>query len=64
MPRTVNEALLQGKRNRNNKVREFFRKLTSENKSVEYTLGECVKEFGMSESTILKIIKRHGCYQD
>jgi len=64
MPKILDPRILEGRRNRNRKVRKMFEDMTQDHRTLEYTLSCIVAEFGLSESTIIKIIKENGPYAD
>ena len=63
MPKIIDPAILQGKHNRNERIRKRFHKFMDDHITVEYALSQIVLEEGLSESTITKIIKEYGSYK-
>ena len=63
MPKIIDPAILQGKQNRNERIRKTFKKFMDEHRDVAWSLDQIVLQEGLSESTITKIIKEYGCYK-
>ena len=64
MPIILNADIIEGRKNRNRKIRKMFNNMADEHLTTEYILGRIVFEFGLSETTIIKIIKEKGRYAD
>lgn len=62
MPKILDKRILEGRRNRNAKIRKMFNDMAADHRTTEYILSEIIKEFGLSEQTIIKIIKQTGTY--
>lgn len=64
MPRTIDERVLEGKRNRNNEIRKHFEKRWGDGLRYEIIESEIIMKWGLSASTINKIMKGYGNYSD
>ena len=62
MPRILDPRILEGRKNRNSKIRKMFNDMASDHRTTEYILKCIVQEFGLGEATIIKIIKEKGLY--
>ena len=62
MPVIKDLRILEGRKNRNRKIRKMFDDMTYDHRTLEYTIECIIKEFGLSEGTIYKIIKKEGYY--
>ena len=58
MPRIKDNRVIEGKKNRNNKIRKYFEKRWNEGFRYEVIEEEVIKEFGVSVSTITRILKQ------
>ena len=62
MPRILDQRIIEGRKNRNTKIRRMFKDMADDHRTTEYILECIVHEFGLSEHTIIKIIKQEGTY--
>ncbi len=62
MPRITPEVQ-EYKKCRDAAIRKRFETFMKDHRSVEYALGELAKQYGLAESTIMKIIKEYGNYK-
>ncbi|MEI6898664.1 MAG: hypothetical protein WCL00_02205 [Bacteroidota bacterium] len=62
MPIIRDPRIIEGRKNRNREIRKMFEDMTQDHRTLEYTLECIIKKFGLSEGTIIKIIKKEGCY--
>ena len=62
MPRVTDERVLRGKINRNNDIRKYFEKRFNEGLRYDVIEEEIILKWGVSNSTINKIIKGYGIY--
>jgi hypothetical protein len=63
MPKITDPKVREGKINRNNLIREQFESLINDGRTVDYILDKLKFRFGLSESTIMQIIKEYGSYK-
>ena len=62
MPRILDLRIIEGRKNRDQKIRKMFNCMADDHRTTEYILSCIVKEFGLSEGTIVKIIKEQPPY--
>ena len=62
MPRILDQRIIEGRKNRNQKIRKMFNNMADDHRTTEYILACIVNEFGLSEATIIKIIKEQAPY--
>ena len=62
MPRILDPRIIEGRKNRNQKIRKMFNTMADDHRTTEYILECIVREFGLSEATIIMIIKEQGPY--
>lgn len=63
MPKITDERVLIGKQNRNNDIREYFSKRWGAGLRYEVIEEEIILKWGVSPSTINKIMKGYGSYK-
>jgi len=64
MPKKIkDDRIRQGRQNRNEKIRKYFAKRFNEGYRYEVIEEEIILEWGLSTSTIYKILKGYGDYQ-
>lgn len=65
MPRkTKDQRVIDGKKNRNRRIRKRFAALWNDGKRIECIMDILISETGLSESTITQIVKNYGHYND
>jgi Mor family transcriptional regulator len=65
MTRVKDNRVKFGKANRNKEIRKCFSKRWGEDGiRWEIVMSEMILKYGLSESTIYQIVKRHGYYKD
>jgi hypothetical protein len=62
--RNKDNRLIQGKKNRNNDIRNYFEKRYNEGIRYELIEEEIMLKWGLASSTIYQIIKNYGFYKD
>jgi len=62
MPKVQDPRVIQGKKCRDEAIRKKFKAYMDENKTVEFALDQLIIAYGLSESTITKILKKTGIY--
>lgn len=63
MARIIDDRIFRGKQNRNEKIRRYFEKRWLEGIRWEIIESEIILEWGVSSSTINKIMKKYGDYK-
>jgi AraC-like DNA-binding protein len=58
MPKT-SDSVKENKKCRDILIRKRFKAYLDDHRSVEFALSELAKQFGLAESTILKIVKEY-----
>jgi AraC-like DNA-binding protein len=54
--------VVAGKQSRNGRIREYFEKRFNAGMRYEVIMDEIISQWGLSESTVSRIIKRSGGY--
>jgi hypothetical protein len=64
MPKKIKDGRIrQGRQNRNNEIRKYFAKQFNEGYRYDVIEEEIILKWGLSPSTIYKILKGYGDYQ-
>lgn len=64
MPVIKDKRVLAGKRKKRDTIRAEFDAYRNDGRTIEWTLDKIISRHGYSESTIMQIVKRQGCYKD
>ena len=62
MPKVIDPRVVEGKKCRDAAIRKKFKAYLDDHRTVEFAISETIKAYGLSESTIMKIVKEYGIY--